>query len=62
MTIPDALEMGCLAVKKAYETPELREIGSLADLTNAVNKKHAAPDKYTAATNGNVVGSLYPVG
>jgi hypothetical protein len=56
------LEKGLLAVKKAYEAPKLREIGSLVDLTNKVNKKHAAPDKYTAATDGAVVGSLYPVG
>jgi hypothetical protein len=46
-------------MKLDYESPELREVGSLTELTQNSNKKHSKPDKYSAATN--VVGSFYPV-
>ncbi len=48
-------------MKRDYEEPELREVGSLSELTQKVNKKNAQADKFTAGTNGEVVGSFYPV-
>ncbi len=41
-----------------YEKPELRELGSLAELTEQeMNKIGRTPDIYTAITQGVVVGS-----
>jgi hypothetical protein len=48
-------------MKREYETPELREVGTLTELTQAFNKKGHKADQFTAVTNGEIVGSLYPV-
>jgi hypothetical protein len=46
-------------MKKAYEAPELRELGSLTELTEQLfNKVGHASDIYTTLTHGVVVGSL----
>jgi hypothetical protein len=48
-------------MKREYETPELREVGSLIELTQSFNKHGHKADQFTAVTNGEIVGSLYPV-
>lgn len=46
-------------MKKGYEAPVVRELGSLAELTGQVfNKVGSTPDVFTAETGGAVVGSL----
>lgn len=46
---------------KNYESPELREIGSVEELTEqTVNKVGSTPDAFTAITGGAVVGSVIP--
>jgi hypothetical protein len=48
--------------EREYETPEIREIGSLHDLTlQSFNKIGTTPDLLTAV-NENVIGSFVPVG
>lgn len=45
-----------------YEAPAIRELGSLAELTQApFNKTGKSTDIYTQLTSGAVVGSLVPV-
>ena len=45
-----------------YEKPEVRDLGSLSELTEqSFNKIGRTPDIYTAITNGVVIGSLVPV-
>lgn len=45
-----------------YEAPTIREIGSLAELTQqSLNKVGASSDLLTGLTNGIVVGSFVPV-
>ena len=45
----------------AYEAPEVRDFGSLEELTQQTyNKIGQTPDMYTAITNGAVIGSLVP--
>ncbi len=47
--------------EQGYEKPELRELGSLEQLTKQqFNKIGGTPDIYTVVTNGVVVGSLVP--
>ena len=42
-----------------YERPEIRELGSVRDLTRGTfNKVGAEEDVFTTLTNGVVVGSL----
>jgi hypothetical protein len=46
-------------VKKAYEAPAIRELGSLEELTaGTFNKVGKASDIFTQLTNGIVIGSL----
>jgi hypothetical protein len=46
-------------VDKPYEAPQLREIGSVRELTEQIfNKVGSTPDAFTAITGGAVVGSL----
>lgn len=48
---------------RAYESPQIKELGSLQDLTlQSYNKVGGTPDVYSAITNGVVIGSLvqYP--
>lgn len=46
-------------MKKDYEAPTIRELGSLAELTSQqFNKVGSAPDAFTQITNGVVIGSL----
>jgi hypothetical protein len=46
---------------ETYESPEIRELGSLEELTlQSFNKIGRTPDIYTAITNGVVIGSLVP--
>lgn len=43
----------------AYETPEVRDLGSLEDLTaGTFNKVGTTEDTFTVITNGIVIGSL----
>jgi hypothetical protein len=44
--------------KKSYESPEIVELGSLEELTEANNKIGRATDIFSALTNGAVIGSL----
>ena len=45
-----------------YEAPEIREIGSLADLTQqGLNKVGTSSDLLTGLTNGVVIGSFVAV-
>ncbi len=47
-------------MSKAYESPEIREIGSLEALTEQqFNKVGPTPDGFTS--NPNIVGSLVPI-
>lgn len=49
-------------MKKEYEPPTIRELGSLQELTQQhYNKVGASPDMYSAETNNAVVGSVIPV-
>jgi hypothetical protein len=49
-------------MKKDYEAPVVRELGSLAELTGQVfNKVGSQPDVFTAETGGSVVGSLHGI-
>lgn len=49
-------------MKREYETPQLRELGSLTDLTQQrYNKVGFATDIYSQQTNDEVVGSIVPV-
>jgi hypothetical protein len=42
-----------------YGTPEVRDLGTLTDLTlQTLNKVGATPDVLTAITNGVVIGSF----
>ena len=44
---------------ESYETPEIRDIGSIRELTEGTfNKVGATADVFTAVTNGIVIGSL----
>ena len=44
---------------KKYDRPELREVGSVRDLTKqGFNKVGNTPDAFTQITNGAVIGSL----
>lgn len=48
-------------MKKPYEVPAIRELGSLEALTQQTfNKVGSASDVYTQLTQGVVVGSLVP--
>lgn len=48
-------------MKRNYEVPEIRELGSLQELTQqTMNKVGKTPDAFTAITGGVVVGSLIP--
>jgi hypothetical protein len=48
-------------MSKQYEAPDLRELGSLKDLTRgSFNKVGQANDIYTQLTQGAVIGSLVP--
>lgn len=50
-----------VVARRGYEAPVLRELGSLAELTEqSMNKIGGTPDIYTVITNGVVVGSLVP--
>jgi hypothetical protein len=47
--------------RRVYETPELREIGSIEQLTEQkVNKVGSVSDTFTALTDGAVIGSIVP--
>jgi len=49
-------------MKEQYEAPVLVPLGSVHDLTlSPFNKIGSAADKYTAVTNGQIVGSIVPV-
>lgn len=42
-----------------YEQPQIREVGSIRDLTRGTfNKVGATSDLFTAITNGAIIGSL----
>ena len=44
---------------KSYDTPTVKDLGSLEELTaGTFNKVGSAPDTFTAVTNGIVIGSL----
>jgi hypothetical protein len=44
---------------KNYETPTVKDLGSLTELTaQTFNKVGPSPDAFTQITNGVVVGSL----
>ena len=46
-------------MKREYRAPELRELGSLQQLTEQTfNKVGKQPDTFTTVTQGVVVGSL----
>lgn len=46
-------------MKKRYEAPELRELGTLEDLTlQQFNKIGRATDVFTQLTNNQAIGSL----
>lgn len=46
-------------MKRDYEAPVVRELGSLTQLTGQLfNKVGGQPDVFTAETGGSVVGSL----
>ncbi len=48
-------------MKKDYEAPVIRELGTLAELTNqCYNKIGQTPDAFSGQ-NPNVIGSLVPV-
>lgn len=48
-------------LKRRYEQPTIRELGSLNDLTQQqYNKIGTATDIYSTLTNGAVIGSLVP--
>jgi hypothetical protein len=48
-------------VQDNYSAPELKEIGSIEELTEQkVNKIGTVDDAYTALTGGTVVGSVVP--
>jgi len=47
-------------MKKEYEAPTIRELGSLQPLTLGFNKVGTSPDIYTGETQGAVIGSLVP--
>lgn len=45
----------------AYEPPNVRDLGTLAELTKQqFNKVGHSPDVYTTITNNQVIGSLTP--
>ena len=45
--------------ENAYERPQIREVGSVRELTlQSFNKVGSTPDYFTAITNGIVIGSL----
>lgn len=49
-------------MKKPYESPTVRDLGSLRDLTEQLfNKVGSTPDALSTVENG-IVGSLVPVG
>ena len=41
-----------------YEAPRIETLGSIAELTEAMNKVGENSDQFTAVTGGLVVGSL----
>ena len=44
-----------------YEAPKVRDLGSLAQITEGTfNKVGSTPDAFTAITNGAVIWSLVP--
>jgi hypothetical protein len=46
---------------KSYETPEIKDLGTLEELTQQTfNKVGSNPDQFTPQTGGVVVGSLVP--
>ncbi len=46
-------------MKKDYEAPTIRELGSLAELTSqSFNKVGSASDAFSQLTNNQVIGSL----
>lgn len=46
-------------MRETYVAPEMRELGSLTDLTlQSFNKVGTTPDTFTAITNNIVIGSL----
>jgi hypothetical protein len=48
--------------KKEYETPRIREVGSLQQLTQQqYNKVGFSTDIYSQQSNNEVVGSMVPV-
>ncbi len=47
--------------KLPYRTPEVRDLGSVAEMTGQTfNKVGSASDSFTAVTNGVIIGSLTP--
>jgi hypothetical protein len=47
--------------QRVYESPKLREIGSIEQLTEQkVNKIGSVSDTFTALTDGDVIGSIIP--
>lgn len=45
-----------------YETPEVKDLGTLEELTQQnFNKVGSSPDTFTPQTGGAVIGSLVPV-
>jgi hypothetical protein len=49
-------------MKKPYESPKLRELGTLQELTQQqYNKVGNATDMYSQETNNEVVGSVIPL-
>lgn len=49
-------------MKREYETPSLRELGSLTELTQQqYNKVGFSTDIYSQQSNNEVVGSIVPV-
>lgn len=46
-------------MSKSYERPQIREIGSVRDLTlQTLNKVGTTEDVFTVVTNGIVIGSV----
>jgi hypothetical protein len=50
---------GEIQMSKSYERPQIREIGSVRDLTlQTLNKVGTTEDVFTVVTNGIVIGSV----